>query len=506
MRGCVANLEGADKDRCVENDDTCKTCHRSGCNMKSAFAECVVTNGVVHIDYKPKRPTDDKIFTKICKKYDDSCFVLANDVNIVIRDCVGEYMEKNEVSADFLSDNYNATSYEVCSEPLCNDHDVKAQYCLSCDSRYDGHCNNATSTARKRCFLEVKSSGCYHFEGDHVERGCITDIDGGKRTLCESDSETCKKCMGNECNSKTVFQTCLTTDEKNLSNNFTKLCKRYTDRCFVHVLDNNTRRGCVSDLIESPIHGIDLMEDCKNEKICEICSDRNNCNDREVKEEHCLVCSTKDDLFCSYYPEKLQTSERCPMRLKRMGCFLSRNGALHAERGCMSQLDEREQYNCKRPKSTECKMCLGDNCNEKRYFQQCVDCNSEVDGQHCIDNVFVDGGTRMCENYSDQCYTVVRNGLVIRNCTGDETIPDEKTCKDNPDNCKLCSNKGRCNDDVIKTITCVSCDSTIDVTCGTNTTFSQFKTCPISIYEPSCYHLIDDNQLHRRGTYLQLNI
>ncbi|XP_055309662.1 uncharacterized protein LOC129573299 [Sitodiplosis mosellana] len=498
MRGCVADLEGDDKENCLANDNTCKTCSRNGCNSKVAFAKCVATKGVMIADQKPKAPLDEQIFNKICKKYDDLCFVLGTKAGTVIRDCLDEYSKTMGISRSFLSNEYNATSYEVCAEPLCNDHDVQPMQCLSCDSRYDENCMNSTSSARKQCSLEIGNpSGCYHFEGDHIERGCITDLDEEKRKLCESDSETCKKCIGDICNSKSFFQKCLATDTENLNSTYTRTCKRYTDECFIHVRDNNIRRGCMSDLIESPITEFDLVEDCKNDAICEKCSDQNNCNDREVESEDCLVCSSKDDHNCKYHPEKLNSTQ-CPLALKQVGCYMRENGLRLTERGCMSSLDSNGQNDCKLPNGS-CKMCLGNKCNQKRWFQKCIDCDSRIHGKACIDKTFGRFG-RTCEEYLGECYTWVEFGNhVIRNCTGDNKVPDADTCKKNPEDCKLCSNVGNCNDEEVKSLTCVNCDSDWDPTCATNTTFNEFTTCYLSIHRPSCYHSIDAKGRHRRS-------
>lgn len=501
MRGCVASLEDGEKNYCAEYGDTCKTCFRNGCNNKTAFPECFVTNGVVLASYRPSAENDDKVSRKICKKYDDSCFTLTNNNNIVIRDCVNDYAERNQVSVNFLTQTPKKTSYEVCSEPLCNDHEIQQFSCLLCDSRYDGNCDNAALLDRQQCSLEVIPSGCYHFQGDHIEKGCITDLDKEKRELCESDSDVCKKCTGNECNSRQSFQECLVTDEENLTS--TKTCKRYTDECFIHVLDNNIRRGCIGDLVDWPIDGIDIVEDCKNDEICEKCSDRDNCNNREVETENCIVCSSKGDIkyesYCTFYPEQLKNaSQQCPLSLKPSGCYLWRE-LVDAERGCMSKLNTTMKKEC-RATNTSCKMCLGDKCNEKRGFQICTDCDSQSYGKACIDEAYVTT-TRTCANYHGECYTQVQDGRVIRNCVGDEVVPDADTCKNHPESCQLCSGSRGCNDKNIKTLTCISCDSVLDPTCGKNTTFSQFMTCSLSIHEPSCYHLIDTNGLHRRGTF-----
>lgn len=498
-------MEGDERTKCIANDDTCKTCSRDGCNKKASFSECLATEGAVSIDikstdYKPKSQSENELFfTKICKDYNDACFILTNDSNLVTRDCFHEYLQKTGLYTNYIFENYKSSSYEMCSEPLCNDQDIQEMHCVSCNSQTDKNCVDGTSTGRKRCELEVNPSGCYHFnDGLHVERGCISDLALDRREMCESDSDECKSCIGNECNSKASFQKCIKA-VPGINLNISTICRRYVDECYTHIYNNEIRRGCVGDLIDVPIEGVDIENDCKNDAICELCSDTNDCNGREIATEHCLVCST-DDVFCSTNPST-DMSETCPLALKPFGCYLVKDIGLSAKRGCVLQLEEQERQNCQ---NSTCKTCIGNNCNLKRSFQKCINCNSEVD-MNCKEKAYNQqtlANEMLCPNYLGECYTLVQDGHVIRNCTGDEVIPNADTCTENPENCKLCSDRGTCNGEPVKTLTCASCDSSIDASCATNITFSSFETCQLSIQPQTCYHSIDSMGVHKRGKFI----
>lgn len=495
-RGCVADLESPQKDNCTANDNTCKTCIGDGCNEKSAFAECIASKEPMPINYKPKYPLDENIFQKICKNYNDKCFIFVNNEKKVSRDCLNEYLQKTSVSPSFLSENFDATSYEVCSDPLCNDQVIRQIKCFSCDSRNDKDCINTTLIKKKECMIEVNPSGCYHFEGEHIERGCITDLKGEIRNKCESNSDTCKKCNENKCNSKPHFQRCITTDRKNTANSGSKICKNYNDKCFIHTTSTTIRRGCMNDLIEFPIDSINIETDCKNPSICETCSGSINCNHREVIPEKCMVCSSEDNVDCTYYPNA-NLSQACPLTLKPEGCYLEKTVRYKAKRGCMNNLNDTKRRECQRS-DEKCKKCTGDNCNQKPYFQTCAACDSRIDGEKCITQPYLTQSVT-CPDYYGDCYTTVQYGSVVRNCVGDMNIPDADACKKNSYACKLCTGKSNCNEDNLKQISCISCDSTVNPSCATNRTFYEFETCPLSVHPQSCYHSIDTLGVHKRG-------
>lgn len=141
-----------------------------------------------------------------------------------------------------------------------------------------------------------------------------------------------------------------------------------------------------------------------------------------------------------------------------------------------------------------------------RNVQRCYVCNSETDGKDCLKRPErLENET--CQNDTDYCYTKVKNGHVMRGCVGDKA--NVKDCHRNSETCKYCAGE-KCNDDVIKPTTCISCDSSVDKTCAMNSTsdFDQFDECPItSIYPQKCYHFIDETSgQHTRGKCRCLNV
>lgn len=502
MRGCVVELTNEnDKKQCLENDPTCKTCFEVGCNKKMQYLQCLVTD---EDQSKAWNNFESLSSPGACKKYDDECFIQVIGKDTVIRGCVGDYAAQNDLPLNFLSSVENKRIYQICSGHLCNDELVNPMYCLACNSINDQKCADdpmAHMYFRKRCHpLEVHHSGCYHFtNGSYVERGCISDLNDEWRVECESDSENCKKCVGLECNYKNEFLKCLSGFDDSNSKHESKLCRRYNDECFIHAgaVDGKVRRGCLSDLIDSPVSGIDIISDCRNLKICERCT-WPNCNKRELEKEHCIVCSSEDEdnNYCKYGPT-LEMRQQCPASLKLHGCYLSYGDV--TTRGCVSQLDAEQRNECN-DLNSQCKICHGDVCNKKRYFDECSDCSTEIDGDKCTVDPW-NVTQRRCPNYMDQCYTHIENGFVRRNCTGDDFIPIADVCA-NSKHCVLCSG-WRCNGLEIKRDQCISCDSNENPNCKNVETLddnADVQKCPISVKPEGCYHFVDEqNGHHLRG-------
>lgn len=496
MRGCVRDLQRSHKDDCVRQSKTCKTCFGKNCNTKS-IQKCYFTSGEHHFQSHFKE-------MKTCKHYNDACFVLITEKQTVVKDCLKEYADKNSLSLNFLSETYKNSSYSVCSSALCNDQVIESTNCITCDSRHDLYCDGGPfshSWRRYRlrsCPLEVYSSGCFHYNGNHTLRGCVNGLVDEKRFSCESDSDICKKCIGIECNDLITFQKCLTGNERKAADSQSKICKRYSDECFIHIANDTIQRGCSSDLIESPTKEIDFLSECQNGR-CKTCAGRENCNDIDIKDEHCLVCQGTSD--CSFYPGQ-DMRQKCPLAILPMGCYLHRTTHSNVERGCISQLDVANQKECQ-DGSYRCKMCRGDSCNIKRDFQRCHACYSkdgnENDQYSCRRKPW-NVKEVVCPNYTDECYTLVQEGSVQRNCIGDETFPNATLCKEHPNYCQTCSDKRSCNDSPLKYQTCISCDSSVDPTCATNSTFEATEQCPLWIHPQICYHHIDNKSgVHERG-------
>lgn len=445
---------------------------------------------------------------KYCKGYNDECFTLVTEDETIVKDCLHEYAERNNLPINFLSDKYNRSSYSVCSSRLCNDQEVKPTNCITCDSRHHLGCNGPFTTTWRRyffhkCPLELNPSGCYHFNANYTQRGCMADLIDEKRVLCEQDSDLCKKCVGIECNGKTEFQTCLTDNQLTPSLSQSKVCKRYLDECFTRLnrtAGGGVLRGCTSDLTNLSADEFDFDVDCQN-VYCRTCSDRQNCNDVTIEPEFCVDCH--DMAECVESPN-FDMIKQCPLSLNRMGCYLHKDTLFHVDRGCVSELDAELQSECEQ--GDRCKICMGNSCNLKADFQECNACDSgsgsDADKERCLTrpwhSTFV-----TCPNYDDECYTFIKNDTVMRNCIGDTNILNAEECDRNAGYCERCSGKGYCNDVVLTQETCISCDSSVDPTCATNTTFESIETCPLWIHPQTCYHFISETTgVHKRGKFI----
>lgn len=482
--------EGSLKDDCLDQSSNCKTCHGNNCNRANEFRRCYVSEG-------RELSEDWRNSIKTCTRSDDKCFTFINATNFIIKDCLADYMDKRELPLHHYASNYNQTTlYKDCSKSLCNDEPVEPLRCIECDSNFDINCFGTALAPRVECPLEVIPSGCYHQNnGQNIKRGCIRNLDKEAQDLCKSDTDKCKRCVGHECNWKPFFQKCVVTNPQNVSESESKTCKRYDDECFIHVSSSEiVQRGCTSDISESNLYNIN-SSDMQNEDVFEKCS-QDECNKRRVKRERCIVCSSKLNGNCVYNPMGFR--EKCPLRVREMGCYLSFGDDYEVERGCVSQLEVEKRRKCGAGSNT-CKTCIGHVCNEKRSFQFCKACDSEVDGSFCVSSPWQLSNTP-CPNYLDQCYTHVKNGIVRRNCTGDATIQSVEKCRQNSENCKYCDDKNGCNSDEVRPGMCISCNSSDDPACATNTTFTKFEVCPLSIHIAKCYHLINQTTgEHARG-------
>lgn len=496
-RGCVKDLENELKETCLANNETCKTCIELNCNSRSNFSECLVTD---EDQSRAWNKYESLSSPKVCKNYIDECFIQVIEEDTVIRGCLSDYAAQNDLPLNFLNQVENNKTYEICSGSLCNDKEVKPLYCLSCNST-DKRCAEPFDLyLRKRCQpLEINPAGCYHFEdginNTYYERGCITHLDGKRRADCESDSDTCKKCFGNECNSKKKFMRCVWSINDNTVQLPNKLCQRYEDSCVIFARNGAVRRGCYSELVEEI--GFDY-NDRGNRDIFEGCQNE-NCNNRKIESEYCMVCSSEmanDNNKCRYNPTD-DMRQKCPVRLRKLGCYLQLEKS--TKRGCVSELNKEDRIKC-RTGDTTCKICNGEYCNKKRSFERCKSCISS-DDEDCMDKPWI-SADRTCPNYLDSCYTHVQDGVVRRNCIGDGFINSTEQCN-NSEHCLPCSDDYKCNGEQITPEICYSCDSHVNATCKNISWLDEkyyVQECPISIRKQGCYHLIEkENKRHERG-------
>ncbi|XP_055308419.1 uncharacterized protein LOC129572481 [Sitodiplosis mosellana] len=504
IRGCVSDLEGEIKQKCLDNDDSCKTCTDPNCNSRANFSQCLVTDEDQSSAWNNFQSLSSP---KMCEKYDEKCFIQVIKEDTVIRGCVDTYAAQNDLPSNFLNAVENKRTYEICSGPLCNNKEVEPMYCMTCNST-DENCieDPRRMYLIKRCRpLEVDHSGCYHFDnGSYVERGCIANLDEKQRAECESNSDECKKCLRNECNSKKQFLKCIWSINEDVSRP-SKQCRNYNDECFILVKNATVKRGCLSDWIDSPVPGIDILSDRRNSDIYERCS-LVNCNKREIEPEYCLVCSSDDKIHCKYGPTA-EMKQKCPMRVKKLGCYLQEGDIV--KRGCVSEFSREERHACV---NDTCKICKGDTCNAKRSFEVCKTCSSRND-EYCISKPWM-ASERICPNYMDQCYVHVKKGIVQRNCIGEFFVTTLGECINSVEDCTkseycLPCTGYKCNGNAITPEVCIVCDSHQNATCKSISMYQeQFFTqeCPLSVEPQGCYHFVSkEDGRHIRGCVSQLS-
>lgn len=189
--------------------------------------------------------------------------------------------------------------------------------------------------------------------------------------------------------------------------------------------------------------------------------------------------------------------QKCPLRVKKFGCYLLEDDFV--KRGCVSHLQLGERYKCESA-SEICKMCSGDTCNIKRSFERCKTCSSKND-VNCISKPWL-SDDKTCPNYMDQCYVHVKDGIVKRNCIGDDFIKSVEQCA-NSSHCTHCTGFN-CNWNVILPEVCIVCDSNKNEACKTISNLEEnhfTQECPISVQTQGCYHFVDRyNRRHIRGT------
>lgn len=486
-RGCMINLTKSEQQECSANTSTCKTCLGEKCNRRNDFPECYTTDLSQTNVFKV--PTG----SKICTKYEDICFAQLQENKQIIRGCIHEHTAENNLPVDFLlTSAADERTYKLCSTRLCNV--FTPINCHVCNSEDDKNCDAPMEDSIQECPADLMSSTCYHFDdGEYIERGCIANA-GAKREECESDSKNCKKCFGEKCNNKIKFLECVSSDTSGKQKSTSKQCQKYDDECIIHVSKNVVRRGCLTDFTTSPVEGVNIVSDCRHSEVCEKCSE-SNCNNRKLKPESCLVCSSKDDPDCKRNPIKGMTKQ-CPAALRSMGCYHEQKWNL-VTRGCVSNFNTEQREVCSDTYSP-CIMCMGDSCNIRDTFPQCINCNSKTSDK-CASKPN-HAHYKVCNDYMDECYTHVKDGLLSRSCTGDSIIPKPEDCLSNSNHCELCSGD-TCNEVIFESESCYECDSSINPSCNSSDLFTYTVSCPITTAEgEGCYHYIDKNTTqHIRG-------
>ncbi|XP_055309594.1 uncharacterized protein LOC129573250 [Sitodiplosis mosellana] len=424
--------------------------------------------------------------TTICANNVKMCFTQIQNGKI-IRGCVSN--ENANSSSKRLLDS-NSTTYQTCLTPMCNDEEIKKEFCIVCDSESHPDCKHDPSTKMARqCPLSIKPQGClmYQNQKNSVKRDCMS-ADEKLRGLCLNEKDqTCKYCFGDECNKQRYFAVCQSCKSYNALDDdcmnspwLTDLetCQNYVDDCYTHIDDRNiVSRGCFSTFPTD-------KHNCTDPDTCLRCSGDDACNDIAIKTESCITCDSKDPNCRDNVSSKML--KKCRLSTKLMGCYhLEENDEI--KRGCISDVqDEQFRRLCESNKN-KCKESVENASNEQKVFQKCLT-GSHSDPQTIGTATFE---SKTCTNHKDECYTHVANNVIRKGCLSDaktflkDGIDVESDCKDS-DVCEKCSGSIDCNNKNIQKEFCIICDSKNQTACNYSPNYSMRGQCPLSIRPLGC--------------------
>lgn len=154
----------------------------------------------------------------------------------------------------------------------------------------------------------------------------MSDLHDAEADMCAHGSARngCKRCMGENCNSKPHFQTCRTcTTADNLrcyvdaNDDRVPLvsCASYTDECFIHVANNTVTRGCLAETSAL------VIGECADPAKCERCDGSEDCNVKAIgANDRCYTCDSRTNANCRDQVDESMI-EQCAFSVNALGCF-----------------------------------------------------------------------------------------------------------------------------------------------------------------------------------------
>lgn len=243
------------------------------------------------------------------------CYTIHTD-NAIQRGCVGagDAYFPNLAS---IGECKNPDECKVCTDShLCNDQAV-TDTCIKCTSS-ESIADCSTVTKAVPCSLKkhfAESDGCYSKAEDSTTytRGCMRDLDGNQKKLCQQKNTKCQSCKYPNCNLKETFITpCFECNgEKNSTcADSTRLasqvdCDDYAKTCATGIDQSGyTHRGCFSYNFLSSLfpNGFKLCPKrlCNNEIFP---LSRPKCYQCEGKYE-CPTLKNLEPSICNIYPDQ----------------------------------------------------------------------------------------------------------------------------------------------------------------------------------------------------------
>ncbi|XP_059616475.1 protein psiQ-like [Phlebotomus argentipes] len=496
MRGCVSQLHPDEVTYCSNPQvSSCTLCDANGCNGRppKTCITCDSSN-----DPNCATVADPQALTQYSQECSSSSAICISRIS-------------NGYTQRGCSGTISCTSGNPCMQcdgPNCN-NDVLPTDRLKCHKCSGANCADITdNTNLEVCEMYNVNDQCFTVVTDEevTHRGCYSDPSSSTaKSVCtqhESGQDRCVKCEGEGCNTQAIktpaTHSCVKCTGAGCSENqdstpgeacFGDVLLGRTEQCYSYIYDNgNIQRGCLYD----PSTPQAISTECSNSPggRCKVC-DGANCNTEEITiTETCYSCDSELNPGCATMTGTIETKQ-CPIGTL-LGCFRSQVDGI-VVRGCAGELVSGEITLCQR--GAQCKLCDGNNCNEKVDFQRCYSCNSANNGASCY-NAQDTANQATCSDYMDSCIVAIgSNGETLRGCASAYSsqfpICSGSTCQICPD--------GYCNGAVFPAdrARCHQCSGSDTCAGSLGSGSDTLQLC--STYTPNdqCYSVAANQEMHR---------
>ncbi|EDW00880.1 GH20775 [Drosophila grimshawi] len=366
------------------------------------------------------------------------------DGNVIARGCSDAVIEEH---ASYCESDIEKCP--LCKSNGCNNADSLDTYveCYQCDAEHDPNCAWEKPTKTRQCQSQCMT-GMYP-RSSAVDsallptRGCLDDLEQEDRDQCaEGKHASCTACSGPLCNGEDIVKTpqeCYVCEDSECVDAITSKCLAYKekDQCYLAFVDQSiVGMGCASDFETEVINELVAQGSLL---LCE----GQNCNYYDIIPDVniCLQCNSLIDPRCATNPNQLLTTSPCAS-LPYTQCVTHVDAAGTTTRGCLSDVESTDFYDCLMGNSAKCQTCTGSNCNGLTVFpadrRLCHQCDSASDPL-CAS---APSSSAVCPIYDEKesCVTTLVNDITHRGCGS------SLSCSDPSDSntCRICSDNA-CN-------------------------------------------------------------
>ncbi|XP_014087340.2 uncharacterized protein [Bactrocera oleae] len=387
---CLKNLEATDIKTCEAK--TCYTqinanltisrgCLEDGKETECQAPSCVSCSGTdkcnnlnvcksCSSDDDPKCAQTDASTANnaICDKADSKCMISVLEKKTE-RGCVTDEIEKTCT---------DEKTCQMCTGGACNlgIFPQERRTCFQCNDTIAACADAQASGAALPCTQYVENDTCYMYGSDetHLTRGCTSDV--GEQNKCATNDEKCKTCNSNACNSlgyKTEqLLECIQCSDKDgcawgHEASTAKSCEQkilYSaeGKCYTRTDGSGTvTRGCFYDLDDAD------QRACETGTNCTTCTNANGCNNVDTQNFTCIRCRSDENDSCRHKPKEIggQNCRSLVQSNADMKCFTGVWRTNLLIRGCLIDLEDRDQFICNDPYNDNCVVCDSSNCNNK---------------------------------------------------------------------------------------------------------------------------------------------